>query len=110
MKIYSRKTAVIIRGRVTVERGHWMQSFAQWYVRCISVLKPRKAGEARDMSGIHSRIGPVQTSLRPKANRSIHEKHERKVKGTQVGTGGSQVAMRGSGRFPVEASRPSITG
>lgn len=57
------------------------------YARWKSGIKAEKGGSRDTEAESHSRIGPGETSLRLKANRSTHEKHERKVKGTQVGMG-----------------------
>lgn len=78
-----------------------------------TALKAReRRGGARYEGNIWARIGPVQTSLRPKANRSDHEKHERKVKGRRRwGREGDRWWCGGPGRrSPVEAPRPSVTG
>lgn len=65
------------------------------YAACKSDIKTEKSGEARYERGTFSRIGPVQTSLRPKANRSIHEKHDPRTK-SERDAGGESAFGAGS--------------
>lgn len=73
---------------------------------------PVPRDERRALRAMHARSVPVRTGLRPKANRSTHEKHtSTTTKSERNDT--EQPTKRGKRRDvavpPVEAPRPSIT-
>lgn len=95
VKIHILVKETIIHRRVSA-RARLLQSFARWlYILHANPVLKLRSQARRYERGTFSRIGPVQTSLRPKANRSIHEKHDPRTK-SERDTGGESPFGAGS--------------